>query len=100
VLASAQAPGRAHVLLGHVAPRGSGARSAAKAIEVALEGLGPRGRAQLTIDRVAAAGEAPVPRPERIAEREVEIDAGSLRLAVPALGVNEAALVRLSPLAE
>ena len=100
VLAGAPAPGGAHVLLGHVAPRGSGGRSRPKVIELALEGLRSRGRAHLTIDRVASAGEAPVPFPERMVQREVELGTDPLRLVLPALGVHEAALVRVSPLAE
>ena len=96
VLASARAEGRVEVLLGHVAPRPGGETVPRVSIEVALAGLPMSGGVRATIDRLPAAGDDAV-RPERLADLEVTVEEGAARLAVPALGIHEAALVSLGP---
>ncbi len=97
VLASAPAEGRVEVLLGHVGARSPGKAVSPVAVEVTLAGLPQSGRFRATIDRLPAAGDAAVV-PQRVEDRELSVEGGALRLAVPALGAHEAALLTLGPL--
>lgn len=94
VLASAGGAGRVAVLLGHEGQRPTSGSGEPATIKVEFEGLGGAERYQVTIDRLSASG-ARAARPQRLEERAVDATHGTVELELPALGVHEAALVRL-----
>ena len=100
VLAGAPAPGTVRVLLGHAAPRPApdGAPTAAATIALELSGLAPDAPLTLRAERAPATGEAAVPTPEVLLDRELRAaDDGTLGVTLPALAEHEAMLVTTAP---
>lgn len=96
VLASVPGDGRVEVLLGHTGQRPVSGPGEPVAIKVELEGKGRADRYMATIDRLSASG-GRAAQPRRLEERAVDATDGTVELELPALGVHEAALLRLRP---
>lgn len=99
VLAGSTTPGQAQVLLGHVTPRPAPATPQPDTTPVSLELAGlPQGSGHsIRVERVPAAGQATVVRPEVLEERQVNGVQGVVRVELPPIGRHEAMRVILSP---
>ena len=99
VLASSEAPGQAQVLLGQVSPRPAPepAPRALTPVKLEVAGLPPGSRPVVRVERVPAAGQAAVPQPEVLDEREVTSANGRAELDLPPIGPHEAMLVIVRP---